>query len=278
MINDHRKIKPIEPSLYWLLEAVRYDQMPVGRLLPYGDWTREDHFFAGYNRGDPGFDEDALILALTTLQDWGWIGFYVWDREHPFSPSALPFVEKERISEAVTLERGREVYRVKEDALIYGLTQLGGEQWEQRSQADWNRYVSTESMDATDEEGALQLWNFFDGQGEDPSESEEERKLERRFVRITGINEEKVKEKAKIETETFDVVAPSSIKVEEISPWRATYWKTFPSATRISYSLLSESGLEAKGGTITSYSELDQNRLFCDAPWYTDPFTGKITG
>jgi hypothetical protein len=120
-----------------------------------------------------------------------------------------------------------------------GLTPAGGQTWEQECHADWSRYLNCQGCRAVEEDGRI-FFPFFHFEGSTLSRVAE-------YAR-----QDPLQENIRIR-----------MKIRELRPWKATYWKTLPSGYRITcrYRLGSEEN--------PSWWRRDYPRI--DMKWYQDP-------
>jgi len=146
----------------------------------------------------PTVSPGRLIDALQALFEAGLICAEVKDR-------LLPWAGR------VELERWIESDAGYPDEIRLGLTSTGGQVWEKECKADWSRYLNCQGCRAVEENDQL----FFP------------------YMHFEGSTLSRLAEYA-----TRDVPHSGYIrirmKIRQLRPWKATYWKALPSGFRIS--------------------------------------------
>ena len=185
----------MEKAAYWFLDAVVEYKLPVRILVA-------QNLAEVLNRPSHNLDHQSLCALLLQLIQEDYLMIYQYHprqgREIPFIPSLRDLQE-----ELDTAESDRQAY------LSYGLSSLGGAQWEMLSSPRWDRFISA-------------------SYGVDPYEAEiiaQDRQLVQRYFELQHYISSAV-----------GAIIPESLQWDSLAPWQATYWKTLPQARRLRFS------------------------------------------
>ena len=268
-----------DKSVYWLLDTVVEHRLPIVWLYPdpgerrRGSQAYEGYFAVAFNRYSHGLARRDLLQLLYalfedgTLLAWppecGDFGRY----EGGFAPT------RRQVRDALNVTwTARSIENEPPERLHFGLSEKGGNLWEGFARPDWRQYVS--KLEA---EGAS-LAEAFDDEG-DMTESSPEESVSRRLnVEMASINRPLIEGLLQNDLSTLGIVEPATAERKRLRPWDATYWKAFPQAYRIRYSLVPEEELARRGASISGYDELDTDYGRWGPNWYTDFITGSPKG
>jgi hypothetical protein len=153
------------------------------------------------NRPSHGLDSQSLCALLLELVQQDYLVIYQYN---PYEAKEIPFLPsrgdlEEELNEP---ERNRKTY------LSYGLSRLGGAQWEALSSPRWDRFISA-------------------SYGSDPYDAEmiaQDRQLVQRYFELQ-----------RYISSSVGTVIPDSLHWDTLQPWEATYWKTLPKANRLRF-------------------------------------------
>ena len=181
-------------AAYWFLDAVVEYQLPIRMLVA-------PNLAEVLNRPSHDLDPQSICALLLQLVQQDYLVIYQCDyhehRKVPFIPSLRDL--KEGLD---TPKRNNQAY------LSYGLSPLGGAQWETLSSPRWDRFISA-------------------SYAIDPYEAEiiaQDRQLVQRYFEVQNYISSAV-----------GVVIPESLQWDAFHPWQATYWKTLPQAYRLRF-------------------------------------------
>lgn len=264
-----------EKTVCWLLDVVVNSREPLDALLPVEE-ADEDYFAVAFNRRSHGMTFPELSDTLWELfqqrliMTWHLIDDIGAEQTDSFTPSRHQ-IDNALLRRKVT---GSSASDGISPRLWYGLTGEGGSQWEFLTRPDWNRYmVGIEAFGATAEEAFSPLYVDADEDSFDDSAVSdlpiESKRGERLYVQLSSINTQLLDEYLDRDMSEYRVVDTASIRREILTPWHATYWKTFKSGYQYQYSLWAERDLLEHGAKVRDY---DQIRSMTDrlAPsWYT---------
>lgn len=184
----------MEKAAYWFLDAVVEYKLPIRTLA-------RPNLAEVLNRPSHGLDSQSLCALLLQLVQQDYLVIYQYrpreDKEIPFMPS-----RRDLEQELNLLENNRQNY------LIYGLSPVGGAQWETLSSTRWDRYITA-------------------SYGVDPYEAEmiaQDRQLVQRYFELQHYI-----------SSSAEAVVPESLQWDTLRPWEATYWKTLPKASRLRF-------------------------------------------
>ena len=193
----------MDPNEFWLLDSVVEQKHPLGLLIM-------DDVSAIFDRPNHGMERAALSATLANLFEHGLL-IASNDERGEFAPNPA---EIEAALEG-TLDAD------------YGMTEAGGAAWGEVTKPEWERYVDG-------------VFGQIDSDNEFETLLEPIPSMRRRApgLRLAG---ERIGEfccvdvaylQKFMESIHFRGIAPHvpSIKWSEVKPWRALYWKEFPSA------------------------------------------------
>ena len=196
----------------------------------------------------------------------------IWNNAAFYSKAAIiaDFFAEEEYQKRNANRPYKEKEQRSDNMLEYCLTPQGAEKWEQTAQVDWNKFLYCEGS-----------WNW-----EDTDLSEQQslmiwRAAAFRKETLDAYFDWKIRWDNKLyswETSSF-----KRFHTERISPWRATYWKTFPEGFECDYlelTLCREEGLAFEEHKIAEQQSAGQwpehNALFdwCNSFVRDFPFEG----
>jgi hypothetical protein len=184
----------MEKIAYWFLDAVVEARLPVRTLVI-------PNLAEALNRPSHNLDPQSLCAILLDLVQQDYLVMYQRDphedKETPFIPSRRDLEE-----ELDSPQSHRRTY------LVYGLSALGGAQWETLSSPRWDRFISA-------------------SYGVDPYDAQiiaQDRQLVQRYFELQQYI-----------SSTLGAIIPESLQWDTLQPWEATYWKTLPKAYRLRF-------------------------------------------
>jgi len=184
----------MDKATYWFLDAVVQYKLPIRTLVI-------PNLAEALNRPSHDLDPQSLCALLLELVQQDYLVIYHYapheDKEIPFIPS-----RRDLAQELNTPERNRQTY------LSYGLSRLGGAEWEALSSPRWDRFISA-------------------SYGADPYDAEiiaEDRQLVQRYFELQ-----------RYISSSVGAIIPESLQWDILQPWEATYWKTLPKAHRLRF-------------------------------------------
>lgn len=185
----------MKKETYWFLDAVVEYKLPVRTLV-------SPNLAEALNRPSHNLDPQSLCALLLQLVQQGYLVVY---QCNPYEDKEIPFIPSRRDLEEELNAPGsnRQTY------LSYGLSPLGGAQWEMLSSPRWDRFISA-------------------SYGVDPYEAEiiaKDRLLVQHYFELQHYISSSV-----------GAILPESLEWDTLQPWEATYWKTLPKAYRLRFS------------------------------------------
>jgi hypothetical protein len=212
-------MKTLPEQRQWFLEAAITTDIPFFGLLDMESLYRDNYLMPDEEHGLP---ETEMVSVLTNLWTEGYIEVidYAWSdelQEHVIqtlpSDSITPAMVETFLH--VKAAEGESIW-VKSS--YYRLTAKGGAYWESLSQPDWNNYVKRGTV----------FKEWFDGEEEAGSI----RSGSETYCRsIEALSQS-------VASEAMHLYIDVYIGQEEwsvVTPWEATYWKTFPQAHKVVY-------------------------------------------
>jgi hypothetical protein len=184
----------MDKALYWFFDAVVEYKLPIQILAA-------SNLAEVLNRPSHGLDPKSISTLLLQLVQQDYLVIY---HCNPLGPSEVPFIPSLRdLEEELDTPKS-----TNQEYLAYGLSPLGGAQWEILSSPRWDRFIST-------------------SYATDPYEAEiiaQDRQLVQRYFEVQHYTSSSV-----------GVVIPESMQWDTLHPWQATYWKTLPYAYRLRF-------------------------------------------
>jgi hypothetical protein len=274
-----------EVPIYWLLDTVVHHREPIDTLWP-DDPDDPDYFRVVFNRESHGLDVDDLVDTLNALFQKGWLSAsFVRDpdtlRDDSFVPS-YPQVRDALAGAVCTLRPNGESSR-----LWYGLSEQGGRQWEAFAQPDWDRRILLEEAEGETVASALNPSSFellaatpsrYVGVPVAPVRGADAPALSgprRRHVRLSSTSASALDEFLDRDLSVCRIADPATVRRQRIRHWKPAYWKTFPVAHQLEYSLWSEENLAANEAIVSDYEALDLVTCRNTPTWYTSFLTGQ---
>ena len=190
----------ITAAQHWLLDRACYLRVPVRLVLP-----ESVDLLSQWNGPFPPWNEDGRLFDdLQALADRGFIEF------HQESDSGEDRVERPAFN-SLQIRRDFRAGRM----LLYQLTSLGGQAWEQLALPDWSLYYELQRSEV--------VTSIADG---------ENRGYETLIIR--ALSERIVRDALRIGSFSHNLVPIAGSEVyESIGPWEATYWKTLPTGVQV---------------------------------------------
>lgn len=179
-------IGAMDKNEYWLLDSVVEKWDSLKSLV-------SDDIEGAFNKRSHGLNRDELVSVL----------------DHLFQRGDLLARRREKsVSKGFFIPTRREIEEALDGRLncFYGLTSQGGARWEEVSQPQWERYISS-SVYAEPQEGETI--------GSDRALVEQYELLSRYDSEVS--------------------VIPGSEQWDVLRPWQATYWKELPLGHRLRF-------------------------------------------
>lgn len=187
-------------TVQWFLDAAIQDYVPLFLLTHPSQLAGE---IVNFPRHD--FAEADIVKTLLFLFHAGYIE--VVDQAEP--PHDAVAVE-------ALLRRDIAGYQLFSQGSYYRLTALGASYWEDMAKPDWNRFHSrAQTSCGRSTPSSLICW------------------------RVESANRELLEEVLKLPPLLWPMI-PGTDRWQEESPWRATYWKTFPRGYMVTLTCLAE--------------------------------------
>ena len=184
---------------YWILETL------VRFKYPLSDYASPDHELI-FNQPSHGLNRADLLDTLEAMVRARWIETHWWDDSIvEDSESGAFFPERDEIDKAMDGRRVIEMdWASRQSPLLYAqLTPLGGSIWESFACPKWERFIDDCIQTEVGELSSIEKGNL------------EYYLLHAHYLGI--------------------IVKAETLKWEIVSPWEATYWKTFPQAHRVRF-------------------------------------------
>jgi hypothetical protein len=211
-------MKSLDSGRYWLLDLVHELKFPV-RILVQNELTLVVNRSTSH-----GLNHSKLVDTLYLLLQEEMLIAEIYESPDGFPVKIIP--TRQDIEDA--LAGKLQIY--------YGLTSLGGEQWEIFSKPNWNLYIS----------GSM-------GQ-EEVSFSGSDRQIIEQYLPSLRYSSQQ------------EVISSSEVW-ESLIPWQATYWKTLPSGWQVTCKTRETDEYLGKIMPPEYREWLDQMYN-----WYTNPF------
>jgi hypothetical protein len=211
-------MKLLDSAKYWLLDLVCIGIFPIDILV------EEDLTIIVNKVTSHGLDRAEIVDILSSLFQEGMLIAELFEEFR--NPPVEITPSRQQIEDALA----KKIY------IQYGLSSLGGEQWEKLSKPNWNSYIyccepkDVVILEASDRITIEQYLNLL------PYSSKEE-------------------------------VISGSEKWESLVPWQATYWKILPSGWRLTCKVRKVNKYLDKGKESEYQEWLD--KIY---NWYTNPF------
>ena len=184
----------MEKTAYWFLDAVVEYKLPVRTLVI-------PNLSEALNRPSHGLDLRSICAILLELVQHDYLLIY---QNNPGEDRGIPFIPSRRDleKELNTAESYSQTY------LSYGLSPLGGVQWETLSSPRWDQFISA-------------------SYGVDPYDAEiiaQDHQLVQRYFEL----------QRQVPSSVGSII-PDSLQWDTLRPWEATYWKTLPKGYRLRF-------------------------------------------
>ena len=224
----------LDPTVHW------NDDLPLHCLF------RPNRTFFLNKRRDIGLSQEQLIDLIVFMQTHGIMSvFQQKDKLHYCCQESFRVPGKRTLSDFTTFWENPVYYRktaildnleiIKEhgrrenwdripcppEMLCYCMTPLGGERWEETAHVDWNKY--------------LDCWGIL------PNDADLAENQSLSFYRAAARREQTLdayfdwKTRWDAHPDAFETTSFRRYHTERISPWRATYWRTFPEGYECDY-------------------------------------------
>ncbi|MEE3720057.1 hypothetical protein V2H45_25290 [Tumidithrix elongata RA019] len=208
----------VDSAKFWLLDLVYKGIFPIHILV-------DDQLELVVNKSTGhGLDRTELVDALLMLFEEEMLIAQLYKNPDDFPMRITPTQQDIENALAGKLD------------LHYGLTSLGGEQWEKLSKPNWNLYIS----------GRLER--------EEVSFSGSDRQIVEQYLPSLRYSSQQ------------EIVSGSEIW-EHLVPWQATYWKTLPSGWQVTCQTRETN--EYLGNPMPSEYQEWFNKI---QNWYVNPF------
>ncbi len=231
-------------KVFRILDVLIDHKQPLDQFFHRQDGSLVSAFIRHFNRKPPVSKLKAMDALFRAMFDWEWIFL-----EEDASPFDVPEPDKIKLpSSDEDWPRWRTLCcRNRGNTTLVGITAKGGEAWEQMANPYWELYCN-QSEDVCGSRHPVVIREFGS-----------------RAIALHYLTVDRFR---------LQIARESTIRVEELAPWQATYWKLLSGGTRISYELEfhDSSRTNYRDITIDNYSEVPER---FPLGWYTDPETSE---
>ncbi len=223
-----------------ILDVLVTMKEPLERLIKFKEEDIQFEYSCLFNRRSPSVKAGEMTDLVHGLLKLGMVAIEFLPHPVPSSDFVRPIVCE---STAPSVISNLPHYDDAGRRAMLGLTKAGGYAWEQMANPYWDFYF-TKVCDRDFEDDPPYVQEFAT-----------------RALMLNYLT---------IDCRELHVVRQGSVKVEDLNPWQATYWKQLPSGIRLEYALDFDA-ITPEGLPVIVDSDIPDSPRRYPLYWYTDP-------